>query len=242
MNCRSAEIYMNALLDDELQVKDSLEVVEHLETCEVCSKKWELNEETRSKLKHFVGNLRAPVDLRNKIFSNLDIEKKVHFVQPVLVAASAVFLLGLGMVINYSLVKIPSISELHNMPYIQLASSDVSELADFLEVDLKKEHLLDFEKASFKPVGANKISKLFNKSARLVFLINKKGEKISLCFLPGDFKMENCHKMQFGGQTFYCGKNKGCHFAYWKKQDKTYVLVSDKLDSEAMVKLAFPLV
>ena len=99
MNCKKAEIYMDALLDDELKVSESIDIVEHIEICSECRAKWELNEETRSKLKHFIGSIKASPSLKLNIKKSLFLKNsKVIRFKPKLIAACMIVLLGLGFI------------------------------------------------------------------------------------------------------------------------------------------------
>ena len=242
MNCRNAELYMDALLDNELQVKDSIEVVDHLENCKACKAKWELNEETRSKLKHFVNSIKASDEFRKTISSKLENKGKlVYPFKSSALAASMIFLIGLGIFYNYNIVKIPNLVELHNKTNFQLVSNDIGILSEHVGISLKKSHLSSFEEAMFKPHAAAIIAKSFNKKIGLIALKNDRGEKVSLCFLPENYYLPKCHKIEINGITFKCGKGQNCEFAYWKQNGKTIALVSDALTSEEMIDLATPL-
>ena len=243
MNCNSAELYMNALLDDELPVKDSLEVVDHIESCKSCKTKWELNEETRSKLKHFIGSIKATDNFRkmisNRIMGNA---KKISIVylKPALIAASIAFLIGLG-ILNPYLAKMPTLHELHGKTNLQLTTSDIVLISEKFNLNLKQAQLQNLELASYKPQGATKIKKMFNRDVSIVSFKNNKGEKISLCILPENYKVSMCHQLEKNGVLFFCGYQQDCHYAYWKKGGKTVAFVSNSLSPEEMIDLALPL-
>jgi len=241
MDCAKAELYMTAMIDNELPVKDSLEIIEHMELCRECNNKWEPSEETRSKLKHYTGLITASESLKKKIFSNLNDDRKIIYLKPALLAASIAFLLGIGMLVA-NLFSLPTLAQLHHDMPIQLVSNDVKKLSKHINVSLHKDKLVQFENASYKLQGASKIGGLFKQDISLVSFSNDKGSTISLCFLPDDYRINNCHTIKAKGQEFKCGKLGNCHFTYWKQNGKTLAVVSDVLTSEEMIDFALPMV
>ncbi|MBI3308051.1 MAG: hypothetical protein HYZ79_01600 [Candidatus Melainabacteria bacterium] len=242
MNCEKAELYMTTMIDNELPVKDSLEIIEHMELCIECKTKWELSEETRSKLKHYTGLITASKDLKKKILNNLGSkEKKVVNLKPALLAASTTFLLGVGMFFGSNLFTQPTLAELHHDIKIQLVSSDVKKLSKHINIPLYEDKLVQFERIFYKPKGASKINRLFFEGISLVSFSNDEGNTISLCFLPRDYKIDNCHELQVGGKIFYCGKTGNCNFTYWKQNGEIVALVSEEFISEEMINFALPM-
>ncbi len=245
MNCKTAEIYINALFDDELSVKDSLGIIEHIENCGVCKTRWQLNEEARSKLKHFIGYISASENLRSKIyksFSNKNKQRQPFYVKPILVTASVIFLLGLSLFFNNTYLAIPNLHTLHTTSTIQLISSDIEFLSRHLGINLKKEYFIAFEGAMLKPHGAIKLSRPFNRNIGLIALKNDKGQKVSLCFLPKDYHIVKSDKTEINGTVFHHGTKQNYNFAYWKQNERTIALISDSLTYMEMIDLAMPLV
>lgn len=242
MDCTKAELYMDVLLNSELPVQDNLEVVDHIESCNPCKTKYELSEETRSKIKHYIGSIKASEKLRKKIHKNLNKEQnKVTYLKPLLLAASVAFLIGIGIFFNQPSGGMPTLNELHHQTNIKFVSSDVNLLSDHIKVDIKKLHLANFEAAKYKIIGATKIKRLFKKDINLIALENNTGDKISICFLPENFNETGCHELKIGNYTFLCGYGENCQFAYWKNPGKTIAVVSNDLSHEEMIKLAMPL-
>lgn len=242
MNCKSAELYMNALLDNELPVKDSLEIIAHIESCQSCKEKWELNEETRAKLKHFVSSIKASPDFRKKILSSFGNESnnKVFYLKPLLLAASIAFLIGLGLFSNSPLSKSPTLDTLHNNTNIQLVTNDIDQVSSHINIPLNSEKLSAFKEAKFNLEGAAKLKESFNRDIGLVAFKNDEGQKISLCFLPDNYNISMCHEIEMNGVVFHCGKGENCQFAYWKQDGKTIALVSNNFTAEEMIYLAVP--
>ena len=238
MNCKTAEIYMDALIDNELSVRECLEITEHIESCKDCKAKWELSESIKSKLKHYTESLKVPRELAKSIYNKYISEPQIINFKQVLVAASVAFLLGLGL---FQYIKEPKLMELHNKTKPEIATNDVGLLSKHININIQKKKLVQFEKANFQIQGGTRIAKPFNKEISLIALKNDKGQKISLCFLPGSYKMSGCHKIEMNGMTFYCGKGENCSFAYWKQNGKTIALVSESLTDVEMIKMAMPL-
>ena len=46
MNCKNVENYMNSLSSNDFQESDNTEILNHIESCDECTAKWELNEES----------------------------------------------------------------------------------------------------------------------------------------------------------------------------------------------------
>ena len=241
MNCKVAELYMSAMLDNQLSVKDGIEIIEHIENCRHCKLKWDLNGKTRARLKHHLGFIGASNNLKQKVHKVIWGEKGVFYLKSTLLAASCVFLLGLGLLVNDALIQTPHLHKLHNNVDFQLVSDDLDLLSNHLGVSLNKKLVTYFEDAMFKPHGAIKLTRPFNKNISLIALKNDKGQKISLCFLPKDYKVSNSNKTKINGITFHHGKEKNYNFAYWQQNEKTIALVSDNLSGIEMIDLAKPL-
>lgn len=242
MNCKNTELYMNALLDNELPVKDSLEVISHIDSCKLCKEKWELNEETRSKLKHYISSIKASPEFKKRILLKVTSNTTVKYIKPILLAASVAFLLGIGLVINPYFEKGPSLDTLHNNPKIQLISTDINQISKHLGILLNDSQLSAFKEAKFNIEGVTKLQKPFNKDISLISFKNSTGGKISLCFLPDNYNISMCHEIEMNGVTFHCGQSKDCQFAYWKQNNKTIALISKNFIAEEMIYLAVPMI
>jgi hypothetical protein len=242
MNCKNIEIYLDALMDNELSVEKSLEIIDHVDSCKDCKTKWELSEGIKSKLVHYTNSLKVPSSLKTSIYKKYGINKTPLYVKQSLIAAGVAFLLGLGLFTGSSYMKIPALNELHEKTKLQLVTSNINQISRLTEVQIKSQKFVNFEKANFKIEGATRVIKPFNKSISIISLKNNKGQKIFLCFLPENYSMPGCHEMKMNGFTIYCGKGKDCHFAYWKQKDKTIAVVGDSMTSEEMVQLAMPII
>ena len=159
-----------------------------------------------------------------------------------MLAASIAFLIGIGLFTQPLLIKNPTLPQLHSKNYTQVISNDITAISKNLGIGLKKENLVAFEKANFKPNSAAKIQKLFKKDISLIAMKNDKGQKVSLCFLPENFNIPKCHSVERNGFTFNCGKGDDCEFTYWKQEGKIIALVSDSLTSDELIPLALPIV
>ncbi len=242
MNCRAAELYMEALLGNELAINESVEIVDHIENCRSCKEKWELNEETRSRLKHYLSSIKAPESFRNHIKNTIIGNNNLTLIKPMLIAASIIFLIGLGISFNPLRTKIPTLTELHNNANVQLATNDTTLLSKHIGIHFSESYFSGFEKAHFKPHGATKFNRPLNQSISILAMKNDLGDKISICYLPENFKTEICHTREINGTTVFCGRNSNCEFAYWKEKGKTIALVSDTITSEEMISLAIPFI
>ena len=243
MKCATAELYMSAMLDNELSLKDGIEAIEHIENCSTCKIKWDLNEETRAKLQYYIGFVDISDNLKHKINKTLRLPKQQYYFKPMIIAACTVLILGFGLFVNDAFVQIPHLHRIHNNINFQLISNDIELLSNHIGVNLKKQHLSGFELAMFTPHGAVKFKRPFNKNYGLIALKNNKGQRISLCFLPKDYKSAiQSNKNEINGVTIHHGKDKNQNFAYWQQNDKTIALVSDSLTPMEMISLAGPLI
>lgn len=242
MNCKNIEIYLDALMDNELSVEKSLEIIDHIDSCKDCKAKWELSEGIKSKLVHYTNSLKPPRELKATIYKRYGVNRAPHYLKQTLLAASVIFLLGLGLLTSFYPAKQPTLMELHGKTKLQLITNDIGIVSDKFKINLNKQKLSKFENAGFQVKGGAQIVKPFNKDINLVALKNDKGQKVSICFLPGNYEMDGCHKMEMNGMTFFCGNNKDCHFAYWRQGSGTIALVGDGITSHDMVQLAMPII
>ncbi len=242
MNCKNIEIYLDALMDNELSVEKSLEIIDHIDSCKDCKTKWELSEGIKSKLIHYTNSQRPPSELTSLIYKKYEVNRTPRYLKQTLLAASIAFLIGLGLFAGSLYMRVPALSELHEKTKLQLVTNDVGVLSDKFQLNLNKQKLVKFENASFHVQGATQIAKPFNKKLSLIALKNDKGQKVSICFLPGNYEVPGCHKMEMNGLTVFCGGKKNCHYAYWRQGGQTIALVGDGITSEEMIQLAMPII
>lgn len=242
MDCKNAELYMDALLDDELSVKDNLKVLSHIEACNSCRKKWDLNAETRTELKMYIGSIKAPKHLMKEVINKINVKKKSFYLRPAFVSACMAFVLSFGIFFNYTCLQFPQLHELHNIVDYQLISNDIELLSKHIGISLSKEHLIAFEEGMFSPHGAVNINRPFNKDIKMITLKNDKGHKISLCFLPKEYKVSGLDKKVIKGITVHHGRKNDFHFAYWENKAMGIALVSQDISSSEMIDFATPLI
>lgn len=242
MDCKKTELYVNSLLDNELEEKDNINLIEHLESCIECKTKWELNEETKSKLKNFIGSIKTSdtfkKQIRNKLIYNEP--KRIQF-KPNLIAASIIFLLGLGLFFNETFSSVPPLDELHNNIEIKKGTYNIYELSNETGVKLNDSFFSSFKEKDYSIEGISKVKKSFTKEANIVYLRNNKGEKISICFLPKNYEMPECHSYNKNGITFHCGNKGNCNYVYWKQNKKTIAVVANTFTSDEIIEMTGPL-
>lgn len=241
MSCKTIEIYISALADNELSVDKSLEIINHVDSCDLCKAKWDLNEEIKSKLKHLSNSYDPPKELVNKIYKEYGITSTSKRIQKYLIAACLVGFIGLGL-INSSYFKKTTVSELHYNTKLQVANNDLDLVSNNIKLNINDKNLSNFKKNNFQVVGSSFIPKAFSKDLRLVSFKNDSGQKISLCMFPENFNMPTCHKMDINGTTFYCGHEGNCNFTYWKENGKIIAILSETLSDMEMIDLVMPMV
>lgn len=240
MDCKKTELYINSLLDNELEEKDNIDLIEHLKICSECKSKWDLNEEVKSKLKYFIGSIKASDSLKKSIRSKLiHNETKLIKFKPNLIAASIVFLLGLGLFFNETFSNVPPLDELHNN--IKITKGSYNEISNQTGIKLNDSFFSSFKEQQYSIEGIGKVKKSFTKEANIVYLRNNKGEKISICFLPENYEMPECHSMNKNGIIFHCGNKGNCNYAYWKQNKRTIAVVANSFTSDEIIEMAEPL-
>ena len=241
MNCKTAELYMDALFDNELPVKDSLEIVDHIERCKDCTTNWELGLETKSKLKHYVDCIELPRNLLNKIEQTINTNEKGFYQKPFLLVASVILLVFILFTATdlSELFPFYDLHKIYNTKSSEIISNDLNQISKHTGIDLKHSHLVAFNQAAFKLHGATNVP---HKNIKFITLKNNKGQKVSICFLPKNFHISNHGTDSVNGVVFNYGKSKNYNVTYWKKNEKTIALISDSLSHIEMMDLALPLV
>ena len=236
MNCKNAELYMSDLLEKEPPNKESFEFIDHIKSCTVCKSRWELNEETKTEFKHVINSIKVSEDFRKRIAAISQDKRSVVYLKPLLLAASVAFLLGIGLFANPFLTKMPSLASMHNNTGYQIAANDINLVKEKFKLD--ESHLSGLQETDFKIEGTSKINRLFRSDINLVSFKNNSGKRLSVCILPTNYSVPNCHKIEINGTVFHCGQSDNCQFAYWKEKNKTIAFVSDSLTSEEMISIA----
>lgn len=242
MDCKKAELYIDSLLINELDEKDNIDLIEHLETCHNCKTKWELNEDIKLNFKHFISSIKTPDSLkkniRNKIINQ---EQKFIKLKPSLIAASIIFLLGLGLFFNETFSSVPPLDELHNNIKIKKGSYSTYEISNKTGIKINNSFLSNLKEKEYFVEGIGKVKKSFTKEANIVYLRNNKGERVSICFLPENYEMPKCHSINKNGTLFHCGNKGNCHYAYWKQHKKTIAVVANSFSSDEIIEMSVPL-
>lgn len=66
MNCVDTRKYLSAFVDDELDVRTNIEVLEHVEICEACAARLEAESRLKGVVSSYVDSMRAPLSLKVK--------------------------------------------------------------------------------------------------------------------------------------------------------------------------------
>lgn len=248
MDCKAANEHLKSLTfnvnsNSEVEENFYLELNGHIEKCASCSNKWLLN-------KKIIGNLEKHYDaivssdlLKKKIQKSIGYEtSKLYGIRATAIAVSFVLVLGLGIIVDKEFLRLPHAYEIHNVSNYNLLSNNIEDLLQYIEVPFNKHQFSKFEKAAFVPHGSSKINKLMNKKVSTIALKNDKGQKLTLCFYPGNYKLAHNDVAQVNGIKVYHGSTNNYNFAYWPTKGMTVVLISDSLLSSEMIDLAVPLI
>ena len=246
MNCNNIKEYIKSLNESESPslLKDEnfyLEFYGHIEICNSCNKKYGLNYKLLYHIDSYYKKIEPTPDLQNKIFESLKKEKskKAFNLKNYSIAASFILVFSLCLFVEN---KLPSTYEIHNNSNYKIISTDLDLIISHTGEGLEKHHFINLEKAEFIPHGATKINKLFNRSVSLIALKNTKGQKLTLGFFPKDYTLKHNDFFNINGIKVFHGKSDNQHFAYWEKNQKKVVLISDSLLPNEMVDLASPLI
>jgi hypothetical protein len=227
---------MSDLLEKEPAEKESFEFIDHIKTCTVCKSRWELGEETKKEFKHIVSSIKPSTDLKRRIVAISEEKRNVIYLKPLLLAASVAFLLGIGLFSNALFTKIPSLGSIHNSFNYQISANNINPSQEkFKPIE---PYIPGLQEANFKIDGTSKITRLFRNDINLASFKNNSGKRLSVCILPGNYNLPNCHKIEVNGTIFHCGHSEDCQFAYWREKNKTIAFVSDSLTSEEMISIA----
>ena len=242
MNCKKVELYMNALFDNELPTKDSLEIVDHIENCQECQTSWDLNRETKVKFVHFVDSIDVPKDIVAGINQRIYPQKNIFLFKPAFIMAAIPAILAAVFVFVLNTGEFSTQSEVHKIhsnSSHQLISNDINQISKYLGINLKNSHFIAFDMAAFKIHGATHVPL---RNINVVAFKNDKGHKVSLCFLPKDFKILNHSLNSVNGLSYKTGKHKESNIAYFNHNERTIALISNDLTHEEMINLALPLI
>ena len=103
MNCEEARLFLDAYLDEELEISARLELERHLSLCPLCRSLAQERQESQFFFTASVPAYKAPPSLRTKVLATLKREKEqqtfVFLRQPWMYAA-AVLVLGLSLALN----------------------------------------------------------------------------------------------------------------------------------------------
>ncbi len=248
MDCKTVNEYLKSLtfnvkFNSEVEENFYLELNEHIEQCTNCSSKWLLNKKIIGKLeKHY--DVIMPSDLlKKKIQKSIGYETfKLYGIKTIAITASFVLLIGVGILTDREFVRLPHAYKIHNVSNYNLLSNNIEDLLQYIEAPLSKHQFTKFEKATFIPHGSLKINKLINKRVSTIALKNDKGQKLTLCFYPGDYKLAHKDIVQINGINVYHGSTNSYNFAYWPSKGMTVVVISDSLLPSEMIDLATPLI
>jgi anti-sigma factor RsiW len=103
MNCEEAHRLLDAYLDGELELRQQLELEEHLSICPSCQSHLQERQEFQNFFKANAPSFRAPAQLRAKILTTVrraEAKPKFIFLRPVWLYAAAVAVLGIFLAVT----------------------------------------------------------------------------------------------------------------------------------------------
>lgn len=243
MDCNLANEYGSLFVftDDSVDEKLYLEFNNHLDNCSNCNKKWRLDKKLVGQISEKYNSISASDLLLQRINQSIENEivksfnKKLNFI-----VACFVFLIGFGIADKVFL-SLPNALEVHRLTDYHLVSNEVDDLLGHIGYPIERHHFNVFENADFRPHAASKFEKFYKKASSIA-LKNTKGQKLTLCFYPKNYKLPHNDIVHVDGMQIYHGSTSTHNFAYWGKNNMTLVLISDSLLPHELVELAGPLV
>jgi anti-sigma factor RsiW len=260
LSCEACEKYLFAFLDHELQVKESLDVEEHLRSCTSCSNRAEAEHTLRTFLRQQMTTPPLPEVVKQRIvrqaiqtprpqrWRRWGIALYVRDVTIGVAAAAAVLLLvfrlfsfsssGDDMVQKFAQeasVTYGTYRTQHMPP--EVASNDDKMVTQWFNnhmgYPLKIPCITD---QATKLLGGRICRLLDRKSAAMIYQRN--GVEILLfAFKGGQMSMPERYKVHAKGHVFYVQSVAGHAVAIWQHGGNTYSMVGD-LDREDLVQVA----
>lgn len=260
LSCQECEKYLQAFLDQALDVKESLDVQEHLSFCAPCTNRVDAERTLRAFVRQHTTAPPLPETLKRRILHQA---MPVPRSQPwwvrlgvlrqmrdcvVGVAAAAVLLLA------FSFVSAPSKSDDMTQKFVQEASMtygiyttqrmppEVASTDDTVVTQWFNTHLGAALKvpciteAATKLLGGRLCRLLDRKSAALIY--ERNGVNILLFAFQGDqMSLPAKHMVRTKGHVFYVQKVAGRSVALWQHGGMTYSIVGD-LDQDDLIRVA----
>lgn len=152
-----------------------------------------LDKESKDFLKSYFSYIKPPKKLKQNIFEKLNLyTPSVTYLKPMAIAASIVFIVGLGMFVPLPFSKLPSLAQIHSNEKVLLKIDDINVISEIYNFNISEEQITQFRTAGFNIVGATKKSIKGNDITNVVFK-NNKGEKITVCILPETYTVDMSH-------------------------------------------------
>lgn len=223
----------------------------------------ELDDETKNHLKETFTLIKTPSDLLSKVEAKINFieqksNKKIFYKKPALIAASIAIIIVVGSLFPIPFTKLPTLAQIHSLETIEWESGDIKFLSQKAGFELKDEYFNSLGESGFQIIGGRKIkTALSGKEITVIVMKNSNDEKVSLCFLPKGYSLNNCHDLQVlgiktngkidafitdrEGKKFKCGVEKNCHFAFWEASNRSIAVVSESVPDLKMISLVLPL-
>jgi anti-sigma factor (TIGR02949 family) len=236
MNCTEAQRLLHAYLDAELDMADTLEVEQHLQTCTACGETYNNYQELRTAIKTSSLYFQAPEMLQKRIRSSVLKANKAAFISHVTswrgLSVAAVLILAILLSLWGVTRFWPTSSEGNNVQQEVLASHIRSLQANHLvDVPSSDQHTvkpwfdgkLDFSPSVVDlapqgfPLLGGRLDYLDNKPVAAVVYKHKK-HIINLFIWPSTQNM---------GSETHMTTLQGYHLIHWTKSGMTYWAVSD---------------
>lgn len=243
MDCNLANEYINSFIftDGSIDEKLYIDFNDHLSHCSSCNEKWGLDQNLIQQISDKYNSVEASDLLIQKINQSIENEVVKSFNKKLnIITACFIFLIGFGLTDKIFL-NLPNALEVHRLTDYHIVSNEIDDLLEHIGSPIEKNHFNVFEKADFKPHAASKFDKLYKKASSIA-LKNTKGQKLTLCFYPKNYKLPHNDIVHIDGMKIFHGSTNTHNFAYWEKSNMTLVLISDSLLPHELVQLAGPLI
>ena len=243
-DCSSVMKMMDAHLDGELDVKESLRVQTHLQECPYCRENFVSEHAFQDLLRHNASPTPAPEFARQCLSAALSREARQHqparsrWPSPPLFAAvgAAAALLWFVFAGSFS-ASVPALVQmavdqhrayLNHPDSLDVTSDDIRVVATWLKSALDFHPGLSVEPVSnLRVVGARALADGDRRAAQLVYRLGK--DTVSLLITPPqDVRFSSRDVIAFKNILFHPADVDGYHTLQWSDNRHTYVLVSDR--------------
>jgi len=235
MSCRETRKYLGAYVDGELAAEQMLAVEAHVDDCETCAARVELERALKRELAA-LGDVRAPERLRRRVerISSRRRARRILAVAAVPAAAAAALVLALGVGAGDAgradplAAVVEDVVQRHSRDLpMEVRGPDPATAATWFcgKVDFPvRAPRLAIENASFE--GARLSNVQSHQAAHMLYTVD--GHRVTLMIFSADrIDLRGGERVRAGGREVTVGRRRGYNVAVLVEGDMAYALSSD---------------